>query len=67
MMQIIFGGVVLVMIWSGVLISKLAGIGNSNQKWAVGAGYDRKQIAIDYAWISEEKTKSHFITAEIRI
>ena len=42
-------------------------LGNSNQKWAVGAGYDRKQIAIDYAWISEEKTTSHFITAEIRI
>ena len=31
MMQIIFGGVVLVMIWSGVLISKLAGIGKADQ------------------------------------
>ena len=31
MMVIIFGGVVLVMIWAGVLISKLAEIGEADQ------------------------------------
>ncbi|MEC8893016.1 MAG: hypothetical protein VX901_06790 [Candidatus Poribacteria bacterium] len=31
MMVIIFGGVVLVMIWAGVLISKLAEIGKADQ------------------------------------
>ena len=31
MMAIIFGGVVLFMIWSGVLISKLADIGKADQ------------------------------------
>ena len=31
MMAIIFGGVVLVMIWAGVLISKLAEIGKADQ------------------------------------
>ena len=42
-------------------------LGNSNQKWTFGTGYGRKKIAIDYACISEEKTKSHFISMEIRI
>ena len=42
-------------------------LGNSNQKWAFGTGYERKQIAIDYACISEERTKSHFISVEIKI
>ena len=42
-------------------------LGNSNQKWAFGTGYERKQIAIDYACISEERKKSHFISVEIRI
>ena len=42
-------------------------LGNANQKWAFGTGYESKQIAIDYAYINEEKTQSHFISIEIRI
>ena len=39
MMTIVFGGVVLVMIWAGVLISRLAEIGKADQNkksWILG-------------------------------
>ena len=39
MMAIVFGGVVLVMIWAGVLISRLAEIGKADQNkksWILG-------------------------------
>ena len=42
-------------------------LGNANQKWTFGTGYEKKQITIDYAYINEEKTQSHFISVEIRI